>query len=160
MKQIFVSFKTSRPYKLCFIPGDLTMPLPSVVVASHSDKVISARWHPSEFSFLSTSADKTATLWALPPVWTLPPFSPTQLIPNDNYWCLSKCDVNEICCFAHLQYFHSSHQWMIAYTDDFGIIEIWWIDRKNGGPQYFNTVDKLNVSRHDLLSQCFKKWRK
>uniref|UniRef100_A0A8D8RIF9 WD repeat-containing protein 47 n=1 Tax=Cacopsylla melanoneura TaxID=428564 RepID=A0A8D8RIF9_9HEMI len=50
------------------LQGDLTMPLPSVVVASHSDKVISARWHPSEFSFLSTSADKTATLWALPPV--------------------------------------------------------------------------------------------
>lgn len=48
--------------------GDLTMPLPSVVVAQHQDKVISGRWHPTEFSFLSTSADKTATLWALPPV--------------------------------------------------------------------------------------------
>ncbi|KAK0177724.1 hypothetical protein PV328_001744 [Microctonus aethiopoides] len=47
---------------------DLTLPLPSVVVAQHQDKVISARWHPTEFSFLSTSADKTATLWALPPV--------------------------------------------------------------------------------------------
>uniref|UniRef100_A0A1Y1M3M6 CTLH domain-containing protein n=3 Tax=Photinus pyralis TaxID=7054 RepID=A0A1Y1M3M6_PHOPY len=50
------------------LQGDLTLPLPSVVVAQHQDKVISARWHPSEFSFLSTSADKTATLWALPPV--------------------------------------------------------------------------------------------
>ncbi|XP_066250658.1 WD repeat-containing protein 47 isoform X4 [Euwallacea similis] len=50
------------------LQGDLTLPLPSVVVAQHSDKVISARWHPSEFSFLSTSADKTSTLWALPPV--------------------------------------------------------------------------------------------
>ncbi|XP_015430018.1 PREDICTED: WD repeat-containing protein 47 isoform X1 [Dufourea novaeangliae] len=50
------------------LQGDLTMPLPSVVVAQHQDKVISGRWHPSEFSFLSTSADKTATLWALPPV--------------------------------------------------------------------------------------------
>lgn len=48
--------------------GDLTMPLPSVVVAQHQDKVISGRWHPTEFSFLSTSADKTATLWALPPI--------------------------------------------------------------------------------------------
>ncbi|XP_034938707.1 WD repeat-containing protein 47 isoform X5 [Chelonus insularis] len=47
---------------------DLTLPLPSVVVAQHQDKVISGRWHPTEFSFLSTSADKTATLWALPPV--------------------------------------------------------------------------------------------
>ena len=51
-----------------FFAGDLTMPLPSVVVAQHQDKVISGRWHPTEFSFLSTSADKTATLWALPPV--------------------------------------------------------------------------------------------
>lgn len=51
-----------------FFPGDLTLPLPSVVVAQHQDKVISGRWHPTEFSFLSTSADKTATLWALPPI--------------------------------------------------------------------------------------------
>lgn len=50
------------------LQGDLTLPLPSVVVAQHSDKVISGRWHPTDFSFLSTSADKTAKLWALPPV--------------------------------------------------------------------------------------------
>ncbi|XP_023023173.1 WD repeat-containing protein 47 isoform X4 [Leptinotarsa decemlineata] len=50
------------------LQGDLTLPLPSVVVAQHQDKCISGRWHPSEFSFLSTSADKTATLWALPPI--------------------------------------------------------------------------------------------
>ena len=50
------------------LQGDLTAPLPSVVVAQHSDKVISGRWHPSDFSFVSTSADKTATLWALPPL--------------------------------------------------------------------------------------------
>ncbi|XP_072157361.1 WD repeat-containing protein 47 isoform X5 [Bemisia tabaci] len=50
------------------LQGDLTAPLPSVVVAQHQDKVISGRWHPQEFSFLSTSADKTVTLWALPPV--------------------------------------------------------------------------------------------
>jgi len=50
------------------VPGDLTTALPSVVVAQHQDKVISGRWHPAEFSFLSTSADKTATLWALPPI--------------------------------------------------------------------------------------------
>ncbi|XP_022184204.2 WD repeat-containing protein 47 isoform X3 [Nilaparvata lugens] len=50
------------------LQGDLTTPLPSVVVAQHQDKVISGRWHPVDFSFLSTSADRTATLWALPPV--------------------------------------------------------------------------------------------
>ncbi|KAG1668707.1 WD repeat-containing protein 47 [Nymphon striatum] len=49
------------------LQGDLTGPLPSVVVAEHKDKVIQSRWHPKEFSFLTTSADKTATLWALPP---------------------------------------------------------------------------------------------
>lgn len=50
------------------LQGDLTLPLPSVVVAEHQDKVISGRWHPSDFSFISTSADKLCTLWALPPV--------------------------------------------------------------------------------------------
>lgn len=49
------------------LQGDLSTCLPSVVVATHEDKVICGRWHPSEFSFLSTSADKTAVLWALPP---------------------------------------------------------------------------------------------
>ncbi|XP_055373349.1 WD repeat-containing protein 47 isoform X2 [Condylostylus longicornis] len=50
------------------LQGDLTLPLPSVVVAHHTDKVISGRWHPTDFSFISTSADKTATMWALPPL--------------------------------------------------------------------------------------------
>ena len=48
--------------------GDLTMSLPSIVVAQHQDKVISGRWHPNEFSFISASADKTSALWALPPL--------------------------------------------------------------------------------------------
>ncbi|TRY72507.1 hypothetical protein TCAL_01060 [Tigriopus californicus] len=50
------------------LQGDLSQPLPSVVVAQHQDKVISGRWHPTDFSFLSTSADKTCTLWGLPPI--------------------------------------------------------------------------------------------
>ncbi|CAH0716004.1 unnamed protein product, partial [Brenthis ino] len=50
------------------LQGDLTCALPSVPVARHPDKVISARWHPDDFSFLSTSADKTAVLWTIPPV--------------------------------------------------------------------------------------------
>lgn len=48
------------------LQGDLTQPLKSVLVASHQDKVIQCRWHPTEFTFLSTSADKSAILWALP----------------------------------------------------------------------------------------------
>ena len=103
------------------LQGDLTGTLPSVVVATHADKAITGRWHPTgksqsalsrsnnvvvilsfsslknpngkisseekkihhklyqlkkimlmiiilDFSFLSTSADKTSTLWALPPI--------------------------------------------------------------------------------------------
>jgi WD40 repeat protein len=49
------------------LQGDLTQrPLPSVVVAEHPDKVTSGRWHPADFSFVSTSADRSCTLWALP----------------------------------------------------------------------------------------------
>uniref|UniRef100_A0A1A9ZRD6 WD_REPEATS_REGION domain-containing protein n=1 Tax=Glossina pallidipes TaxID=7398 RepID=A0A1A9ZRD6_GLOPL len=48
------------------LQGNLTLSLPSVVAGEHSDKVISARWHPNDFSILSTSADKTAKLWAIP----------------------------------------------------------------------------------------------
>lgn len=53
--------------KLTDLQGDLSNDLASVVVAKHDDKAITIRWHPTEFSFISTSADKTATLWALPP---------------------------------------------------------------------------------------------
>ncbi|XP_076352495.1 WD repeat-containing protein 47-like isoform X1 [Tachypleus tridentatus] len=45
--------------------GDLSQPIPSVVIAELKNKVIQARWHPSEFSILTTSADKSATLWGL-----------------------------------------------------------------------------------------------
>ncbi|XP_076342277.1 WD repeat-containing protein 47-like isoform X2 [Tachypleus tridentatus] len=47
------------------LQGDLSQPIPNVTVAEHEDKVIQARWHPTDFSFLTTSADKSVILWGL-----------------------------------------------------------------------------------------------
>uniref|UniRef100_A0A8C1M6J2 WD repeat domain 47b n=1 Tax=Cyprinus carpio TaxID=7962 RepID=A0A8C1M6J2_CYPCA len=49
------------------LQGDLTKTLPVTVVAEHADKVIQCRWHTRDLSFLSSSADKTVTLWAYQP---------------------------------------------------------------------------------------------
>lgn len=48
------------------LQGDLNQPLPSVCVAESDDKIIQSRWHPTDFTFVTTSANKTATLWVPP----------------------------------------------------------------------------------------------
>ncbi len=46
--------------------GDLTKPLHWSVVASHNDKIIQAKWHPTQMSFITTSADRNSIVWSLP----------------------------------------------------------------------------------------------
>ena len=59
------SYDTS--ISLVNLMGDLEsgQPPPYSVVADHTDKVIQCRWHPHQLAFASTSADKTASLWAI-----------------------------------------------------------------------------------------------
>ena len=66
--QMFTRIRHSNSAEdLWYLRGDLMAPLMYLPVAEHSDKIIQCRWHPFDFSFLSTSADRSAVLWALPP---------------------------------------------------------------------------------------------
>lgn len=53
--------------KLLDLQGDLTKKLPLVEIAELSDKVVQTAWHPSEYNFVVTSSDGSASLWTIPP---------------------------------------------------------------------------------------------
>jgi WD repeat-containing protein 47 len=67
--QLFLEFifKLHLSIVITDMRGNLAEPLDYLPVAEHQDKVIQCRWHPQDFVFLSTSADKCAVLWSLPP---------------------------------------------------------------------------------------------
>lgn len=52
--------------RLFDIQGQLTSPLHGVQVAQLADKCVQTSWHPHEYSFVTTCADGTATLWTIP----------------------------------------------------------------------------------------------
>jgi hypothetical protein len=62
----YISLSVLLKFTLLFYLGDLTKPLNWAVVAQHNDKIIQAKWHPTEMSFITTSADRTAIVWSLP----------------------------------------------------------------------------------------------
>ncbi|KAG8436562.1 hypothetical protein GDO86_007610 [Hymenochirus boettgeri] len=49
--------------KVTDLQGDLTKPLPIIEVGEHKDKVIQCRWHTQDLSLISSSADRTVSLW-------------------------------------------------------------------------------------------------
>ncbi|XP_018116587.1 WD repeat-containing protein 47 [Xenopus laevis] len=52
-----------KKVKVTDLQGDLTKPLPIIEVGEHKDKVIQCRWHTQDLSLLSSSADRTVSLW-------------------------------------------------------------------------------------------------
>lgn len=55
-----------RKVRLIDIQGDLARKLPSVDIAVLNDKIVQTAWHPTDYNFVTTSADGLACLWALP----------------------------------------------------------------------------------------------
>lgn len=52
--------------KLFDIQGDLTRKLESAEIAQLKDRVVQTAWHPTDYNFVTTCADGTATLWTIP----------------------------------------------------------------------------------------------
>lgn len=52
--------------KLMDLQGDLTNKLPTVDIGNFNNKIVQTAWHPTDYNFITTCANGTATLWALP----------------------------------------------------------------------------------------------
>lgn len=52
--------------KLMDLQGNLTSQLPCVEIGKLGDKVVQTDWHPSDYNFVTTCADGTASLWTIP----------------------------------------------------------------------------------------------
>lgn len=52
--------------RLFDIQGHLNNSLPSIEVAALKDKIVQTAWHPVDYNFVTTCADGSATLWAIP----------------------------------------------------------------------------------------------
>ncbi|KAF6033595.1 hypothetical protein EB796_008094 [Bugula neritina] len=61
----FLTGSYDTTVKLMDMQGDITQSLKTVQVAEHMDKVIQCRWHPLLPSFITSSADKTVSCWAI-----------------------------------------------------------------------------------------------
>lgn len=59
-----------RKIKLMDLQGELSRRLPCVELGELADKVVQTAWHPTDYSFVATGADGTATLWAMPDIIT------------------------------------------------------------------------------------------
>ena len=71
--------------KLMDLQGNLDQKLPSAQVAELPDKVVQAAWHPVDYNFVTTCANGTATLWAIPDSVTMnDSFDCSQSTPNES----------------------------------------------------------------------------